>query len=108
MKPAGCKPWTTLEHKQFIRMEVDGKTNHEISAALGRTVGAIKVRIHDYSLQLHRNRSRALPQVTINQSDVPEWYELGWRFVEFECDRCVFEWRSAATPRFPELRRAAA
>jgi len=49
------------------------------------------------------NAAARLPTIAIKKADVPEFYELGWRFVGFDGALCVFEWPWASEPRRPEI-----
>lgn len=88
------REWTCREHETMLRLTQDGFTAREISRKIGRSFHAVASRLQQRKVY----RPLRLPEppvvyerVTIEKSQVPEWYEAGWRFVGFEGELCAFE-----------------
>lgn len=100
----------------LVQMQREGKTRREMAQALGRSECAVGCQF------TYRNRHRIVgaqrvaatrkvinfQHITITHPEVPDYYELGWRFVGFKGDLCKFEWQSEKEPRWPEQMREAA
>lgn len=88
------REWTHREHETMLRLHSEGLTARQTAKAIGRSFHAVASRLQQR--KVYRRASaveipRVYERVTIEKSQVPEWYERGWRFVGFEGDLCAFE-----------------
>lgn len=87
--------WSNREHETMLRMRREGFTVREIAEAIGRSFNAVASRVQQRKTygraKVVKSGSPARQRITIEHSQVPEFYENGWRFVEFDGERCVFE-----------------
>lgn len=77
--------WTAPEHARLVKLVEMGKTNREISSALGRSMDTVHGRVFYHNL---RGRPKIHPPIQpamahIEKADVPAWYLEGWRFAGF-------------------------
>ncbi len=95
-----CVPWTPEEVERLVEYKKLGRTNLAVARLLDRTISAVKSRFTK-SKQVRSRPARAIPYICIVKSDVPDWYELGWRFSGFIPGGCRMEWRSSKIERRP-------
>ena len=90
--------WTHDEHKTFKRMVAAGKRQAEIARKLNRSVYSVQSRIYEYRL-----RKKPIPptRMVVAKQDVPTWYALGWRPIEFHGDHIEMEWGNEREPLWP-------
>ncbi len=92
----------------FLKLINQGKNSAEIGKVLGRRPST--VRAHKSNLKIKKPKSADIvcihPAVRILSRDVPDWYELGWRFAGFiPGGLCRMEWRSERPERRPACER---
>lgn len=90
------REWTNREHATLLRMRSEGFRVREIAEELGRSFDSIASRLQQRNTYGRaKTKPPAKPRVcefiTIEKSDIPDWYERGWRFVEFSGDKFIFE-----------------
>lgn len=87
--------WTNREHETMLRMKKDGFKVREIAEALGRSFNAVASRLQQRKtygrVAVIKEVQPAPLRRIIKKSEVPEFYESGWRFVEFAGEQCIFE-----------------
>lgn len=113
----GNRPWTDEDHRQLRAFEKSGLAIKLIAARLGRSYSAVCTRRELLEMPRRVRRSKAVKVIApvatretarIARAEVPLWYELGWRFVRFDGDFCIFEWPHAGEVLRPiEMRQAA-
>lgn len=103
-------PWSHEEDAALLRLSASGMRHRQIAIEIGRSHGAICNRLtQKYSIYINRAPLPVVHTVTISKSDLPSYYELGWRVAWFEADQVGLEWRGNGEPLYPaeEMRRAA-
>jgi hypothetical protein len=108
MKPRIRRPWSEQDRARAAFLFDEGKTNAEIADALGRKPDAVRTWIYNYIRIPKRPDTIDYPKATITESQVEQFYLLGWRFIGSDGDRQICEWRASGEPRWPEAARVAA
>lgn len=88
------REWTHREHETMLRLSGEGLTAREISRKIGRSFHAVASRLQQRKVYRRApaiETPRVYERAVIEKSQVPEWYEAGWRFVGFEGELCAFE-----------------
>jgi hypothetical protein len=106
--PRVRRPWSDEDRARAAFLFDEGKTNAEIANALGRKPDAVRAWIHHYMRIPKPISVIDYPKAKIAESQVEQFYLLGWRFVGSEGGLHVFEWRASGEPRWPEAMRSAA
>lgn len=103
-------PWSHEEDAALLRLRAAGKTNKQISGIIGRSHCAVCSRVTRSNLAFINTAPlpEAPPRIRIQQYEVVDHYERGWRFIGFERGLCVFEWPHASAPMLPAEKRQAA
>ena len=101
-----CVPWTPEEDARLSALRSMGVNSRKMAEILDRSFHAVKSR--GIIIARQRSTERSPPHVHIPRSEVPEWYELGWRFAGFAWgDLCKMEWPSSRPARTPQRELAA-
>lgn len=98
--------FTIGQRETIKRMCAEGRTNREIAKAIGCPANSIRSCGWQYRAMLAKRPP--LERVVIQKEDVISYYEIGWRFIGFKGDLCMFEWQSEREPKWPEQMREAA